>query len=635
MKEPAQQNVRMQTARLLDEIAEPHKKRLTSKGRQLVSLQPLVASAAASVLSLLILTCILQIWNADLAILPSTKGDVIVVAMSVKSMIDNGWWLRNPHLGMPFGQQLYDVPFVDNLTMLTLKLMSLCTSRYAVIMNTFYFLTFPLTALTSLWVFRSFAISYTSAVVLSLLYTFLPYHFLRGEHHLFLSAYYVVPLIMMICLWLWTDGIGLSTRRIVYSLVSTMLIGSGENYYAFFACFLLCIAGVGGSLAYRKLRPLAFAIGLSAFIVIIVGLNNAPSLFYQWRHGANNVASLRGPEEAELYGLKISQLLLPVDGHRVQYLARLKNYYNSIAPSVNENSEATLGVVADCGLLYLLAQLLWRHEQICVLVRPLSSLAAASVLLGTIGGFGVLFNLICYAQFRSYNRISVYIAFMSLFAVALLLDAFGRELTRRGVSAWLWYGALAGTLLIGVFDQTSAAFVPQYLDARAEDLNDAEFIKKIEALVPRGAMIFQLPVVAFPTNPPIRRMVDYDLLKGYLHSSSLRWSYGSVKGREEALWGECLALQPVDWLVWEVIFAGFSGIYVDRYGYSDSASSLESRLSHLLGEVPLVSDNGRLAFFSLTSLAASMRAKSTATEWRARQGLAIKLSQAPIRCRVR
>ena len=602
-------------------------KRATSEFGQRVWLEGLIAAVASACLCMVILACVLRLWDADLTVPLLKNGDAIMNAMPVKSLVDNGWWLRNPHLGMPFGQQLFDAPFVDNLSMALMKLLSLFTRKYAVLMNLFFFLTFPITTITSLFVLRSFAISYPSAIVVSLLYAFLPYHFFRGEAHLFLSAYYLVPVVVMICVWLWRDELDVLSldaanrsrisRRLAFVLLALLFVGSGENYYAFFSCFLLCVAGVGGFFSSHRMRPLALAVGLSAVVALVVALNNAPSLFYNWYHGANKVAAVRGPQESEIYGLKISQLLLPVNGHRIGYLRQLRDSYDSMAPAVNENGIATLGFVGGVGFLFLLASLLWRsQEKGEELFRPLATLNAAALLFGTIGGFGSLFNFLVYPQFRAYNRISVCIAFVSLFAVALLLEDLKRRLELRQSGAWIWYGLLAAVLLIGILDQTNAAMVPNYEASKAEDRNDAAFVKEIEAAVPRQAMIFQLPIVPFPENPPVVRMVDYDLLKGYLHSDTLRWSYGSVKGREDALWGERVTDQPLDSMVRQLSFAGFTGIYIDRYGYRDSGREIESQLSQLLQESPLVSQNGRLEFFSLTSLSESMRARYTPEQWR-------------------
>src|SRR5579862_5608464 len=210
-------------------------KRATSEFGQRVWLEGLIAAVASACLCMVILACVLRLWDADLTVPLLKNGDAIMNAMPVKSMVDNGWWLRNPHLGMPFGQQLLDTPFVDNLSMALMKLLSLFTRNYAVLMNLFFFLTFPITTITSLFVLRSFAISYPSAIVVSLLYAFLPYHFFRGEAHLFLSAYYLVPVVVMICVWLWRDELDVLSldaanrsrisRRLAFVLLALLFVG--------------------------------------------------------------------------------------------------------------------------------------------------------------------------------------------------------------------------------------------------------------------------------------------------------------------------------------------------------------------------------------------------------------------------
>jgi phosphoglycerol transferase len=113
-------------------------------------------------------------------------------------------------------------------------------------------------------------------------------------------------------------------------------------------------------------------------------------------------------------------------------------------------------------------------------------------------------------------------------------------------------------------------------------------------------MIFELPYAAFPGQAPSNTgMSGYDELKGYLHSSTLRWTGGAMIGRAEDLWIRDVSGRPVDELVASVVAAGFSGIYIDRYGYPDRGASIEDQLSSLLGARPLVSEGGRRSFFLL------------------------------------
>jgi phosphoglycerol transferase len=177
-------------------------------------------------------------------------------------------------------------------------------------------------------------------------------------------------------------------------------------------------------------------------------------------------------------------------------------------------------------------------------------------------------------------------------------------------------------LVVAIADQTSPHFVPAYQAIRTEFESDARFVKQIETSLPEGAMIFQLPYVPFPENGPVHSMNDYDLFRGYLHSSKLRWSYGAMRGREGDRWQRMVASKPVHELVDAVVLAGFSGIYIDRYGFQgDSEASLEKELSLLLSTSPLISDNGRLAFFGMEPYTKVLRGQVSEKDWQARKAI--------------
>jgi phosphoglycerol transferase len=105
----------------------------------------------------------------------------------------------------------------------------------------------------------------------------------------------------------------------------------------------------------------------------------------------------------------------------------------------------------------------------------------------------------------------------------------------------------------------------------------------------------------FPEHLPINDMSDYDHFRGYVHSRTLRWSYGAMRGRAGDLWQREAATQPPEQLVETLVCAGFAGIYLDRNGYADQGEAVEAELSRILGAAPLVSRNGRLAFFDLST----------------------------------
>ncbi len=573
-------------------------------------LKTVLEYAGAVLLCLLLLTCVMKLWRADLKTPFAYFGDALLYSVATKGAIEHGWWLHNPNLGAPNGLKYGAYPAIENFHFLLIKLISWFTGDHASTLNLFYLLTFPLTAITSLYVLRYLRFSYPVALLASLLYTFLPYHFFRS-YHLFLAAYYLLPLMILVVLWVssgerfllvqrensrWPK-LDLKSGKSIFSLAVCAMVGSCGIYYPFFSCFLLLIAGVRAVISRRSIYALMPPVILIGFMSVVLLINYVPLIQYQRAHGTSSMGA-RSVVDAEIMGLKITQLLLPIGGHRLPSPGELKYRYN-LGPLVNENDTASLGLVGSIGFMILLFALFYRTKDFPIL-SDLSILNVSAVLLATIGGFGVLFALLVSPQIRAYNRISVFIAFFCLVAVALILDVYYRRLKTRKTQ--LGFILVLGVVLVaGIYDQTSTTFffVPEYDKIKNEYQSDREFVSSIEASLPAGAMIFQLPYMPFPESPPLHKMFDHDLFKAYLHSKSLRWSYGAINGETEDLWQRSVAAKPVAEFVEGISSAGFRGIYLNRDGYADGGAQLEGELTSFLGTPPLVSRKGNLSFFKL------------------------------------
>ncbi len=611
------------------------------------SAQAVAAGVTAILLSLILMTWLLRLDRAHLEIPFADGGDVLLNSALIKSLVDNGWVFRNPYLGAPYGTQFYDFPFYDNLSVALMKVIALFTSNYAMVMNLFFLLTFPLTALTSVFALRNFKVSYPSALVVSLLFAFLPYHFQRGEGHFFLSSYFVVPLMTMVILWVWIGDparqedepgrYSFTQRQIALAVVICALVGSTVSYYTFFGTYFLCVAAVVSAIRFRSPKRVAWGLGAAALTFIFLLVNTSPTWLYAMRHGSNPEVAQRAPQESELYGLKLTHLLFPIKEHRVELLRNVRQSYERTVPTYEGNT-ATLGTVGDIGFIFLLGVLFCAIGRgvDTELLSALAVLTFSALLLGTMGGLGVVFSYLVNPQMRAYNRISIYIAFFSLFGVALLLDAVKRWVGDGTWARYLWYVLLGATLGLGILDQTSHTFAPSYESLKSRFEEQQDFVSQVESSVPPGSMIFEIPNEAFPEVKPIGEMRAYDELRGYLHSRSLRWSAGAMRGRPEALWPERNGLDVGVWkrdggpqgrggvdlelspqALDALAFAGFSGIYIYRQGFGDLGISLTAQLEALLGEHPLESKDRQLVFFNLGSFTAGLRAKYTAEQWEA------------------
>src|SRR5439155_3297028 len=128
--------------------------------------------------------------------------------------------------------------------------------------------------------------------------------------------------------------------------------------------------------------------------------------------------------------------------HKLPPLAGLRARYDATTPLVNENGKATLGLIGSAGFLLLLARLLCRRraDDAAAPKDGLAVLNVFAVLLAGIGGFGSLFGLLVSPQIRAYNRISIFMAFFSLFAIGVLLDKIARKSAGSRYGRWAFGG---------------------------------------------------------------------------------------------------------------------------------------------------------------------------------------------------
>lgn len=553
----------------------------------------------------------LELWRASLQapLRYSQVDDTKFYLALVKDILEHGWYQHNPSLGAPFGQALYDFPQgADNLNFALIKLLGVFTSNYALVTNLFFLLTFPLTGLATFYALRRVGLGAAVACVCAVLFALAPYHFYRHESQVLLSAYYAVPLGALLFLSLFDER----PRRKWPTLLVCIVIGSAGLYYAVFTVLLL-LAGTAVA-AFAGRRP-AVPAGLlaSAAIAAVLTINLSPSLVYTARHGGDP-AIARAPIESEQLGLRLSTLLLPVRGDRLPPLAHVNaRYAAETGPEYCESCYATLGTVGAAGFVLLgligLAGCVAAGREWHRPFRPAALGAGLAFVIGTTGGVGSLIAFVLTADVRGWNRISLFIAFFSLLGAGLALERAGRRLVAGGTrpaGRALAAGGLVAVLVLGGLDETTGFFVPDYAGAAREYRSDQAFGRVIDAHVSPGSSVLELPYVPFPEGfhvpgqaAPTKFSTSYELLRPYLNTHGLRWSFGAIKGRPTD-WLAAFRAAPVDVVVAAAAAADFRAIYVDPRAYDPAtAARVRASLTRLLGAGPLVSDLGDAWLFDL------------------------------------
>lgn len=517
--------------------------------------------------------------------------------------------ITTDRLAAPFGFSSFDFPMPMFSVILFIKLLSIFSNDPVVVFNLFIIFSFFANAFVMYIVLRKLSVLPLLAVAVAILYTFLPFHFFRFGHTFYIG-YFFIPIWVYVALKLMDrDDAFLSLKKTseaissVKSWIVLLLLALSSTwnfYYSFFFSLMLLfilfyyVVHRVYKDNYKKLFVVFLAIVLPFF------LNMLPYKYMQHEEGVNFQVAQRSPIESEIYGLKISQLLLPVTYHRIDSWERLKDSYNKSSVLFNESQDATLGLVASVGFLSMIVFVFFRRLAINFkYVYYLSQFNLFSLLLATVGGFSVIFAFFVTPDIRAYNRISIFIATFSLIVFAVVAHYY---LSRVAISKVKLAILFLVFMLFAMYDLTPKnMFFGTWPNAFSQFVSDRNFVRELEQelLDVQNPMIAELPYMPYPENGPIEKLKDYEQILGYLHSDAIKWSYGAVKGREADGWWKSLASLTLENQVLSLQKAGFSGLLVDRRGYNDNGFEVERQLSDLLHQAPKISENGLLIFFRL------------------------------------
>lgn len=554
-----------------------------------------------------VLFLVLGIKEVNLSKYPisySSGGDAVTGLVTAKSMQQNGWIYQNPYVGAPYGLDNYDAVTMEILLSFWEQFLVWMTGNWILAYNLFYISSYIAIGITAYYTLKQLKITPVIALPLSLLYSFAPYHQMRGVGHLYLGMYFMVPLMVLYAyrLLLGEELFGKGSRilnknqqgwltwqNIIRGICLICMALSGI-YYAFYACFFFCVALMirilNGDYLHRNekgwrihnirilirqcLQPL-FCIVMIVFSLCIAAI---PNVVYWLQNGRTGSLALKGKQGAEIYALKIVQLLLPIPNHRISFFAKVRNFYDSVYPLVNENGCASLGVIMSLGFVILCMALFFRskrHIHPNIYIGSLMNISA--VLFGTIGGFSAVMSFFTGAV-RCHNRISIFIAMISLIAIAQVI-----QMMLKNKNKGLIFFFMIVLLIFGIYDQTVSNKNWHYQLDKDNFEADHVFIGAIEQEEEDNAMIYQMPYMKYPENGGIQNMTDYSHFVGYIHSDTLRWSYGAIEGRKGDEWFRSVNELSIQDQIRTIKEAGFSGIYVDWNSYlPDERSLMEEQL---------------------------------------------------------
>ncbi len=542
------------------------------------------------------------------------QGDTLQVLMLMKMLINGDLpiytYATSYNIGLPFGFISADYPSPMATGFLFVKFLSLFSSDVSVVFNMYILISYFMIINVMFFVLNRLKVNHYLAISISLLFALVPFHHFRITHTWYVN-YFLLPIGVYYLLLLWKSKplffikkfnekkyrFDLSRRNLIIIII-LVVFSLWNFYYSFF--FVLLIAGATiSAFYYRRNRYHLFSGLLMIFFVTApFVINLIPYQLYQHEHGKNPQVANRQTFEAEIYGLKIAQMLLPINGHNNAFMAKVKKKYN-MAPLINENSFSTLGFFGAFGFFIMTLFMLF-NDRVFSTIKKLSIVNFTAVIIATIGGYSSLFALLITPQIRGYNRISIFISTIALIVFALIINKLMKHYSLKDISKLVISLII---LSVGIYDQ-----VPSYMSYdKAIKINketfesDKNFIHRIEEdlISSNNKKVLQLPHMSSPESYTIHRLGEYKQVVGFLHSDQIKWSYGGIKGSKSDKWIMQLTQLPIQEQVKILKSSGFDGIYIDRRGYKDEAKSLEKDLSRILNTKPIIDKSNTKLFFKM------------------------------------
>ena len=514
---------------------------------------------------------------------PWGSGDLIAHYMTVNTWTPLGF-PASTNFGYPGGIDWAYIPTIDVTQNAFAWLVQLITGSPYAGLNLLLVLSFPLVAALAVIAFRLVGARGPLAIALAVAFTFIPYHFDRGLSHMYLATLYAGVTGVILAIWIGT-GRTATTRKHTIAIAIVILVTSWSGmYYSVFA-IALTLAAVAwrwmqgdaiGRVGRYALIPLSI-VGAS-LVAFLPGafrlLTDPPIINMVERNAADSVA----------FAGNLAQLLTPYATIDLPILGAFTSTLiesQQILGSAAESDIAGFGTFLTTAalLVFLIGWALRAREGRSA--HPLPFIA----LLITIGtlffvpwGAGYLVAGLITPQLRAWGRLSPILLLLFLIGAAAVL---ARTRWNQSKPAVIPAVIILAIVFVSNVLPFRAAYAQAIDQGRYIEEQLRSYATSVNAAIPEKCGILQLPYMAFPENG-IREpgLNDYEHGRLGLANPNKFFSYGTVKGTQEAVLTAALTDPPSRSQLDQLRQAGFCAIHVDQRGYTDVAWQ---RITTMLG----------------------------------------------------
>ena len=536
------------------------------------------AAAIAFVLSLPVLGYPLLNLNV-----PWGSGDLIAHYMSAQAWAPLGFPVSTT-FGYPSGIDLAYMPTIDMTQNAFAWVVDAITGSPYVGLNLLLVLSFPLVAALAVVAFRLVGARGPLAIALAVAFTFIPYHFDRGLSHLYPATMYAGVTGVILALWIGTGRTADAKKQAIAVAFLVLVTGWSGMYYSAFAIALTLTAVAWRWMQGDTIRRVGRYALIPVSITGVTLLAFLPGAFRLLTDPPIMNMVERNASESVTLGGNLAQLLTPYSNLNLPILGSFNATLiesQRLVGSAAESGIAGFGTfITTAALLVFLIGWALRARR-GRSTHPLPFIA----LLITVGtlffipwGAGYLVAGLITPQLRAWGRLSPILLLLFLVGAAAVLSRTRWNQPKPSVIPAVIIVAIVFVSNVLPF---RAAYTQAVDDGRYIEGQLAAYTTAVNEAIPEKCGILQLPYMAFPENG-IREpgLNDYEHGRLGLANPDKFFSYGTVKGTQEAVLTAALTDPPSRSQIDQLRQAGFCAMHVDRRGYTDVAWQ---RITTMLG----------------------------------------------------
>lgn len=474
-----------------------------------------------------------------------------------------------------------------------------------------YIISFPVTYYLAYLCFRTLHFTRVTSSLVSFSFTFLPWHFLRFGHVLLATTFGVVSGILLLIRVFLANKI-YSKKDIALNLLLASITALSGGYFAFYSLVAMLFAVLVTFPAKKYLiHVYVKKIIWPSITAIIFLMSQIPFLLSLPEGESRANVSTRQVFESQLYGGRVINLITPYYETHVPVLRDLLQRARLLPIDSESGLPSNFGSISTTlsflvftiyiffilrkKILYKNVEQIHSHSsEILILSTAFIGLLALFITYGP----NLIFSSVITPQFRAWNRMTPILHLLILIISALVL----RDFTKRYKfvkNKIFKYTFLITALLIIYFDQlawigSGRIFVET---GKEKTLVATKYMNKVNTLETSSCPVLQLPIVAFPENPPMNRMLDYEHFFVPLIDDKRSWSYGAMKNTKNDIFAKYRAKQD-----WESLFEfaqakGFCLVHIDKSGFRSGKEIQE--IEGFLGELLVASEDSNWLMYRI------------------------------------